>query len=215
MHNMDMMNIHNQEVDFKNSLNNLLECLEPVAQPVETHKKTLLHFSNNKIKYCYILEKGHVAINRVEDGLLLYTESAPFIFGFTMLNRDPYHVILCPSEDSVLKRLPLAQAMEIIRQESLWKALCNVMAHSLSRLFAHCTRISQPDIYSTIRYLLLELSQEVDELRKSESVVNYIQRRSFLSRSGISAALAELRRGSYIEMGNGKLISINQLPEKF
>ena len=114
MHNMDMMNIHNQEVDFKSSLNNLLEYLEPAAQPVETHKKTLLHFSNNKIKYCYILEKGHVAINRVEDGLLLYTESAPFIFGFTMLNRGPYHVVLCPSEDSVLKRLPLDNTSGII-----------------------------------------------------------------------------------------------------
>ncbi|QRG81020.1 helix-turn-helix domain-containing protein [Citrobacter sp. R56] len=197
------------------SLQQLFTALEPQATPLLTRKGTLLQYATDEINYCYLLHRGHVVINRTKDGLSLNTETAPFIFGFCMLSDNPCRLTLCASADAVLSRLPLDLAMDIIKQHALWEPLSHVMAHISSRIFTHCTRMSQPGAYGTVRYLLFELSLESEEFRKSESVVNYIQSRSFLSRSGIMAVLSTLRRGNYIEINNGKLNSINYLPTKF
>ncbi|WET42554.1 helix-turn-helix domain-containing protein [Citrobacter enshiensis] len=197
------------------SLQQLFTALAPPATPLLTRKGTLLQFVTDEINYCYLLHQGHVVINRTKDELSLNSETAPFIFGFSMMSDNPCRLTLCTSEDAVLSRLPLDLAMGIIQQHALWESLSHVMVYVSSRIFNHCTRMSQPGAYGTIRYLLFELSLESETVRKSESVVNYIQTRSFLSRSGIMAVLSTLRRGNYIEISNGKLLSINYLPTKF
>lgn len=197
------------------SLQQLFTALAPPATPLLTRKGTLLQLVTDEINYCYLLHQGHVVINRTKDELSLNSETAPFIFGFSMMSDNPCRLTLCTSEDAVLSRLPLDLAMDIIQQHALWESLSHVMVYVSSRIFNHCTRMSQPGAYGTIRYLLFELSLESETVRKSESVVNYIQTRSFLSRSGIMAVLSTLRRGNYIEISNGKLLSINYLPTKF
>lgn len=197
------------------SFRQLLTALNTQAIPLLTRKGTLLPYATDEINYCYLLNKGHVVINRTIDGLSLNSETAPFIFGFSMLSNNPCRLTLCTSADAVVSRLPLGLAMDLIQQHALWEPLSHVMVHISSRIFTHCTRLSQPGAYGAIRYLLFELSLESDEFRKSESVVNYIQSRCFLSRSGIMAVLSTLRRGNYIEISNGKLLSINYLPTKF
>ncbi|NDO83581.1 hypothetical protein CJP72_23355 [Citrobacter sp. NCU1] len=197
------------------SIQQLLSALNSQATPLLTRRGTLLQYVTDETTYCYLLHKGHVVINRTKDGLSLNTETAPFTFGFSMLPPSPCQLTLCTSEDAVLSRLPLDQAVEIIQQQALWELLYHVMAYISSRIFTHCTRLSQPGAYDTIRYLLFELSLESEEFRESVSAVKYIQSRCFLSRSGIMAVLSTLRRGNYIEIINGKLISINYLPTKF
>lgn len=197
------------------SLQQLFTALTPPATPLLTRKGTLLQLVTDEINYCYLLHKGHVVINRTKDELSLNSETAPFIFGFSMMSDNPCRLTLCTSEDAVVSRLPLGLAMDIIQQHALWESLSHVMVYVSSRIFNHCTRMSQPGAYGTIRYLLFELSLESETVRKSESVVNYIQSRCFLSRSGIMAVLSTLRRGNYIEISNGKLLSINYLPTKF
>lgn len=197
------------------SIRQLLTALNSQATPLLTRKGTLLQYVTDEINYCYLLHKGHVVINRATDGLSLNTETAPFIFGFSMLTPSSCQLTLCTSADAVLSRLPLDLAVKIIQQQALWEPLCHVMTHISSRIFTHCTRLSQPGAYDAIRYLLFELSLESEEFRESESVVKYIQSRCFLSRSGIMAVLSTLRRGGYIEIKNGKLILINCLPTKF
>ncbi|MDM2737889.1 helix-turn-helix domain-containing protein [Citrobacter sp. Ct235] len=194
------------------SFRQLLTALTAQATPLLTHKGTLLPYAIDGINYCYLLHKGHVVINRTKDGLSLNAETAPFIFGFSMLSDT---LTLCTSTDAVLSRIPLDLAMDIIQQHGLWESLSHVMVHISSRIFAHCTRLSQPGAYGVIRYLLFELSLESEASRKSEPVVRYIQSRCFLSRSRIMAVLSALRQGSYIEISNGKLLSINHLPVKF
>ncbi|EMN3917476.1 helix-turn-helix domain-containing protein [Citrobacter farmeri] len=194
------------------SFRQLLTALTAQATPLLTHKGTLLPYAIDGINYCYLLHKGHVVINRTKDGLSLNAETAPFIFGFSMLSDT---LTLCTSTDAVLSQIPLDLAMDITQQHALWESLSHVMVHISSRIFAHCTRLSQPGAYGVIRYLLFELSLESEASRKSESVVRYIQSRCFLSRSRIMAVLSALRQGSYIEISNGKLLSINHLPVKF
>jgi DNA-binding IscR family transcriptional regulator len=57
---------------------------------------------------------------------------------------------------------------------------------------------------------------EWDEtLRAKIGVMNYIQRRTRISRSVVAEVLAALRQGNYINMSRGKLVSINRLPAEY
>lgn len=213
---MDTVNLFRPSPKPEKAFRQLFARLAPYAELLPTGRRYSLQLSHNETSWCYLLEKGYVSVNRTDDKLLLNSESAPFIFGFTsLLGHTPGSLFLRTSEDALVKRLPMTRAMEIIEKEALWESLYDVLSHLSLRLFSHCTRISQPGSYDTIRFLLLELSAEPAAIRNSESVVNYIHSRSFLSRSGISAVLSALRQGSYIEISHGRLVSVNTLPAGF
>jgi len=69
--------------------------------------------------------------------------------------------------------------------------------------------------YSQIRSTLLDMAQWDETLRMRVGVMNYIQRRTRISRSVVAEVLAALRQGNYINMVRGKLVSINRLPAEY
>lgn len=192
----------------------LIKTLSPHAQVVPADKLPTLDFVRTNTKLCYLLEEGHVIINRRDDGMTLNTESAPFFFGFTLNSKLHPRLCIRPSPDAVLHRLSLENALQIVEKESLWEPLTQLLIFISARLFIHCTRLSQSGMYETVRSLLIELINESSKIRHAESTYNYIQNRCLLSRSGIMSILASLRVGGHIELENGKLIKINYLPEK-
>lgn len=192
----------------------LISALAPHAQLVPADKLPTLDFVRTNTKLCYLLEEGHVIINRRDDGMTLNTESAPFVFGFTLNSNLHPRLCIRPSPDAVLRRLSLENAIQIIEQESLWEPLTQLLIFISARLFRHCTRLSQSGMYETVRSLLIELINESPKIRQAESTYNYIQNRCLLSRSGIMSILATLRAQGHIELENGKLLKINNLPNK-
>lgn len=67
-----------------------------------------------------------------------------------------------------------------------------------------------------IRTLILELGSYPDEYREQINVLNFIQRRTNLSRSRILFILSELRKGDYISVNRGVLMGINKrIPTDF
>jgi len=193
---------------------NLIKTLSPHAQVVPADKLSTLDFVRTNTKQCYLLEEGHVIINRRDDGITLNTESAPFVFGFTLNSKLHPRLCIRPSSDAVLRRLSLESAMHIVEEESLWEPLTQLLIFISARLFRHCTRLSQSGMYETVRSLLIELINESPKIRYAESTYNYIQNRCLLSRSGIMSILSSLRTGGHIELENGKLVKINYLPDK-
>jgi len=193
---------------------NLIKTLSPHAQVVPADKLSTLDFVRTNTKQCYLLEEGHVIINRRDDGITLNTESAPFVFGFTLNSKLHPRLCIRPSPDAVLRRLSLESAMHFVEKESLWESLTQLLIFISARLFRHCTRLSQSGMYETVRSLLIELINESPKIRQAESTYNYIQNRCLLSRSGIMSILSSLRAGGHIELENGKLAKINYLPEK-
>lgn len=193
---------------------NLIKTLSPHAQVVLADKLSTLDFVRTNTKQCYLLEEGHVIINRRDDGITLNTESAPFVFGFTLNSKLHPRLCIRPSPDAVLRRLSLESAIHIVEEESLWEPLTQLLIFISARLFRHCTRLSQSGMYETVRSLLIELINESPKIRHAESTYNYIQNRCLLSRSGIMSVLSSLRAGGHIELENGKLVKINYLPNK-
>lgn len=79
-------------------------------------------------------------------------------------------------------------------RKDLWESLAHLLIYTAGRVYDHCTRISAPSSYAIIRSQLYELMQESAEIRQSITAANYIQSRTFLSRSSIMKILAELKK---------------------
>jgi DNA-binding FadR family transcriptional regulator len=69
--------------------------------------------------------------------------------------------------------------------------------------------------YSQIRSTLLVIWRSGMKRCAKIGVMNYIQRRTRISRSVVAEVLAALRQGNYINMSRGKLVSINHLPAEY
>ncbi|MDK7601440.1 helix-turn-helix domain-containing protein, partial [Citrobacter freundii] len=69
--------------------------------------------------------------------------------------------------------------------------------------------------YDQIRATLISMMKWDDVLRSRIGVMNYIHQRTRISRSVVAEVLAALRKGGYIEMNKGKLVSINRLPFEY
>ncbi|MFU0892663.1 helix-turn-helix domain-containing protein, partial [Kluyvera sichuanensis] len=54
-----------------------------------------------------------------------------------------------------------------------------------------------------------------EDIRSRMGVLSYIQQRTRISRSVIAEVLSALRKGEYIEMEKGKLVSITRLPTHY
>ena len=69
--------------------------------------------------------------------------------------------------------------------------------------------------YEIVRVQLQELMSEPAEYRHDVSAAQYIQQKTSLSRSSIMKILAQLKKGGYISIENGILLTIEHLPLKY
>jgi hypothetical protein len=117
--------------------------------------------------------------------------------------------------EGVIYRLESQRAIEIISREQCWSSLAYFLAFQVGFLSNRQHDISHKSSYIVIRTLLIEMSNEPDEIIKNHSIEKYISERSHLGRSGIMKILSDLRKGGYVEIKRGKLIKINKLPERY
>lgn len=144
------------------------------------------------------------------------SEVAPFIFGLSNQLCDSSYLFMRSEECSQVAVLSLAKVNDIIARENLWESMAALLVYTAGRVYDHCTRISAPSSYDIIRSQLYELMRESNEFRHSITAANYIQSRTFLSRSSIMKILADLKKGGYIMTERGVLKQIQQnIPLKY
>jgi hypothetical protein len=193
----------------------LIASLNIKANKFETKPRQIINYMEGNERNCYLLHKGSVSLYRSIDGMVLNTESAPYVFGMSTQLTDPDYIHIRTHDESEVSWMPLEIANEIIAQENLWQSLSALLIYTVTRVYDHCTKISSLSSYDIIRYQLYELISETQEIRSSVSIANYIQSRTFLSRSSIMKILAQLKTGGYITTERGCLISINNIPLKY
>ncbi|WP_170973609.1 winged helix-turn-helix transcriptional regulator [Citrobacter sp. wls710] len=195
---------------------NIIEKLKPNANICETKYRQIINYKSNNSHQCYLLLNGTIAIFRQRDGFMLNSEVAPFIFGLSNQLAESEYLFMRSEECSTVAAIPLEKANEIIADEDLWESLSRLLIYTAGRVYDHCTRISAPTSYDIIRSQLYELIRESDEFRQHITAANYIQSRTFLSRSSIMKILAELKKGGYIVTERGVLKQIQQnIPLKY
>ncbi|OUG65079.1 winged helix-turn-helix transcriptional regulator, partial [Klebsiella variicola] len=174
----------------------------------------VVHYYKDDIRQCFLLLQGSVALHRRGDGIVLNSESAPFILGVSS-QFSSEHLYVRALETSEIARVPLDCFNHIVAHLDLWEHFSKLLIYTASRVYEHCAQISQMSAYDIIRFQLVELMQEPDAIRQKITAAAYIKSRTYLSRSGIMRILAELRTGKYITMERGILLDINHLPRKY
>ena len=192
----------------------LIKHVLPATERVVIGRGDVVHYYKDDIRQCFLLLQGSVALHRRGDGIVLNSESAPFILGVSS-QFSSEHLYVRALETSEIARVPLDCFNHIVAQLDLWEHFSKLLIYTASRVYEHCAQISQMSAYDIIRFQLVELMQEPDAIRQKITAAAYIKSRTYLSRSGIMRILAELRTGNYITMERGILLDINHLPRKY
>ncbi len=107
----------------------------------------------------FLLLQGSVALHRRGDGIVLNSESAPFILGVSS-QFSSEHLYVRALETSEIARVPLDCFNHIVAQLDLVGAFSKLLIYTASRVYEHCAQISQMSAYDIIRFQLVELMQE-------------------------------------------------------
>lgn len=191
-------------------IGNLISHLEAHSNILETNNRQIINYGKDNSRKCYLLLEGTIALFRTHDGLMMNSETAPFVFGLSNQFAAADYIHMRTLECSRIACLPLTTANAIIDEQNLWESLAHLLIYTAGRVYDHCTRITAASSYDIIRSQLYELMQETPELRQNITAATYIQTRTFLSRSSIMKILAELRKGGYITTERGVLLQIQQ-----
>lgn len=196
------------------SIELLINHLMPLTERLIVEKGDVIHYYRAETRYCYLLMNGSVALHRRGDGIILNSESAPFVLGVS--NQLTHgHMYIRALETAEIGVLSLAAFNQVIAKDSLWEHFSRLLMYSASRVYEHCAMISQLSAYDIICTQLVELMNEPESIREHTTAANYIKSRTWLSRSGIMRILSELRIGGYIVMQKGVLQEIRHLPLKY
>lgn len=193
----------------------IIEQIAPFSTPFQANKGEILRYYSGNKRTCYILHQGSVTLNRRGDGMVLNSEKATFILGVSNQFSQSENLYLRVNENAQMSRLPLERFNLLIESFGLWESLCKLLIYTASRVYEHCTIISQMSSYEIIRFQLQELMNESERIRSGITAANYIKSRTYLSRSGIMRIIADLRDAGYIELNRGILLAINHLPLKY
>lgn len=194
----------------------IIDKLLPHANIYETKPRQIINYKNNNSHQCLLLLKGTISIFRTRDSFMFNSEVAPFVFGLSNQLCDASYLFMRSEECSRVAVLPLTKVNEVITKENLWESLASLLVYTAGRVYDHCTRITAPSSYDIIRSQLYELMTESVEFRRNITAANYIQSRTFLSRSSIMKILADLKKGGYIITERGVLLQIQQnIPLKY
>ncbi|MCS2153354.1 helix-turn-helix domain-containing protein [Scandinavium goeteborgense] len=193
----------------------LLYHLTPFSNKFETQDRQVINYMDDEKRKCFLLHKGSVSLYRSVDGMVLNTESAPFIFGMSTQLMDPEYLFIRTHDVSEVSWVSLEVANQVIADNNLWRSLSQMLIYTVTRVYDHCTKISSLSSYDIIRYQLYELMSETDAIRQSVTIANYVQSRTFLSRSSIMKILAQLKTGGYITTDKGLLLAIHNIPLKY
>ncbi|MBK5143082.1 helix-turn-helix domain-containing protein [Budviciaceae bacterium BWR-B9] len=146
--------------------------------------------------------------------LLTYFEECA-IFGLANFFTTPTDFYIKPDQTSMVLTLETNEALRIVKERNLYESVNYVQAHNMTLFIKMYEKTISPNNYTFIRTLLMDLNQSSDAIKNSVTVASYIIKRSGLSRSYVMLVLSELKKGGYIIMEDGKLISITSLPVKF
>ncbi|MEH0885558.1 helix-turn-helix domain-containing protein [Enterobacter sp. UNJFSC 003] len=192
----------------------IIDNILPFAERRILSKGEVVHYYKNDTRECFLLLQGSVALHRRGDGIVLNSESSPFILGVSS-QFSSEHLYVRSLETSELAAVSLERFNGVVAQQNLWQHFSMLLIYTASRVYEHCAQISQMSAYDIIRFQLVELMQEPEAIRQNITAAAYIKSRTYLSRSGIMRILAELRTGKYITMDRGVLRDIHHLPRKY
>ena len=204
-------------------MESLLSAFRPVSTPFELAQSNYYHFPLAQSESGFILlEEGVASVCFAENQLVISTVLAPAILGlidnYGVFNGLPdiRHSSLFAETDLSGRWIAHQAAVNILNEKNLWQEMAHILTQRLMVLSMRERELLGGDSYQMVRILLMELAVYSETYRRQINVLRFIQRRTNLSRSRIMSILSELRKGGYIIIHRGVLMTIAQpLPANF
>lgn len=160
--------------------------------------------------------EGSFLLHRETDDVLMELVSAPTLLGLAnIFNRTQIKYRITTQTNCQGFTLPANTAFDIIEKYKLWQQVCHWTTYLLRSFERRDAGFTGATTYSQIRATLFIMDSWSPDLRARTGVINFVQKRTKISRSVIAEMLSALRKGNYIEMDKGKLISVNHLPSSY
>ncbi|MCB3855466.1 helix-turn-helix domain-containing protein [Klebsiella quasipneumoniae] len=205
------------------AVESILSAFRPVSTPFELAQSNYYHFPLAQSESGFILlEEGVASVCFAENQLVISTVLAPAILGlidnYGVFNGlpDKRHCSLFAETDLSGRWIAHQAAVNILNEKNLWQEMAHILTQRLMVLSMRGRELLGVDSYQMVRILLMELAVYSETYRRQINVLRFIQRRTNLSRSRIMSILSELRKGGYITIHRGVLMTIAQpLPANF
>ena len=190
----------------------IIHFLAPKCNKMLMEKRRNIGIVKENQHQCLVLFRGTMSLYRNNDGLVINSETGPFIFGINSQLRFSRHIYLRTQEASTIGLISINHAHNIIAEQQLWENVTRLLEYSSAKVYAHCFKVSKLSCYEIIVHQLIELNNEPVAIKNKTTAANYILSRTFLARSGVMRTLAKLKQLGAIELYRGVLVTIKQLP---
>lgn len=196
----------------------LFTALMPFGQPFTLGIGDEFYLQANDENYIVLLESGIVSYCRRDNGLHITSSFAPSVVGMVDSYGATYNVQARPEHFLIAEtacsgrfvRLP--DFLKIVNECDLWHDVARCLAYRLMVMSARDRELVGVDSYLKVRALLIEIWAYPQAYRENIIVLNFIQRRTGISRSRTMKILSELKKGGYITIDNGRLTALGKLP---
>lgn len=165
-----------------------------------------------------LLESGIFSFCRCGSGLHVLSTFAPSIVGLVdsygatyNVPTRPEHFLIAETQCSG-RAVSLPNFIKVADECDLWHDVARILAYRLMVMNVRDRELVGVDSYLKVRSLLIELWAYASEYRQSINVLNFIQRRTGISRSRTMKLLSELKKGGYISIDGGRLLDMKKLP---
>lgn len=168
-----------------------------------------------------LLQSGIFSFCRSGSGLHVSSTFAPSIVGLVDsygvtydVPTRPEHFLIAETECRG-RAVSLPDFIKTIDECDLWHDVARILAYRPMVMSVRDRELVGVDSYLKVRALLIELWAYASEYRQSINVLNFIQRRTGISRSRTMKLLSELKKGGYISIDGGRLLDMKKLPTAY
>ncbi len=206
-------------------LNTYIEKLRPNAEvdaiiaatacfPERTLKKwQKITFADSE--YVHVIVSGELELRRNSDELCILNIHRPCILGISTLYYDAELFSMMARSNVVVRSIKKDEFHRMIGEKDLWPALSNVLSWYICVMVKRDNVLVARNAYSVVREFLLEIHELITVHKRDINIYDYIQEYTNLARSTIIKILSDLKKGQYIVVEKGKLVSLNTLPERY
>lgn len=193
----------------------LINVLSPYVTFEKKPPHQRLYYTVDGVKMCYIIRSGVIKVRRDTDEFVMATLPTPNLAGITDMIPDTSGLYLELQDEAEVATITSAQAQQLIAETNSWELLAKHVTKVATNLFNNNIIMTAPTTYEVVKFHLVMLMSESVSVRESTSAAKYILERTRLSRSTVMKMLAQLKQGGYIQLDDGILIALNNLPARY
>lgn len=197
-------------------IKSIIECLSPCKiiaikeGDVIDVKNKILVLDEGLIAVCYPDEGGAAAFKELEYVNARYIAN---IFTLFESQREYVNLYYCATTDCLIRLYDKDDFKQDVTQSNNWDKVAELIAINFSHLCRLYFSANSSRVYKVIRSHLINLNTpQLSKVKAEVTIVDFISKRSSLSRTSIMKTLSYLTRNSYIVAKNGRLIDIIDLP---